>query len=106
MDVDGRPGDGNQKFLSRPVRHLLDVGDAANRQQRDVAGAYPEATRHQHMAEFMCEHAGEDRENEQNRLDCRVATALGAGDYAEPCQEEEKGNVDPDFRSGDAAQWK
>jgi hypothetical protein len=59
-DVHEGPGDGDNHFLDRLVRHALEAGDAAEGEQRDVGSANSVAPRREGVAEFVKQHAEEN----------------------------------------------
>jgi hypothetical protein len=98
-DIDGGTGEGNGDLLQRFFRHALKPGEPADRKQRDVRRSDAITAGHQRMAEFMGNDAGEQRQDEDDTLDRGRHAALLIMSDADPQQQQEKGDVDADFRS-------
>ena len=99
-DVDRGPGQGDQQLLSRLVGHPLQPCHAADRQQRDVAGADPEPPRGQGMPQFVQDHDAEQGGDGQQPVD-RVAPLVPRQVAAErhPAEQEEECKMDMDVNT-------
>jgi hypothetical protein len=90
-DVDGRSREGDEQLLPRVIGHALEPGDATDRQQRDVAGTDPVASRRQRVPQLV-KHDDDEQRDDEDEARRRVdpAMALEIVTDADPRQEDEK----------------
>ena len=100
--IDQRPGEGDDDLFRRLVGHARQPCQPADRQEGDVRRRDAVAARRQRMAELVEEDAGEDRQDERNRVDGRRGAALQVLADTEPGEQEEERDMDADFRSGNS----
>ncbi len=96
-DVHRRPGERDQDFLTRVLRHALEPREPADRQKRDVRRADAVAPRRQRMAELVRDHAGEERQDEEDAIDRRLRPAFLVIGDRDPGEEQKEGDVNADL---------
>ncbi len=95
-DVDQRTRDRDQEFLVGFFGDALQPCDAADRQQRDVGRRDAEGAGGEDVAELMCQHAGKEQDQEEQRIPRRVGAAGGIARAEYPGEEQHEGDVDAD----------
>ncbi len=102
-EIDRRPGDGDGEFLRRLVRHRLQAGDAADRQQRDFRRLNAVAARDENVAELVQHDADEQEDDEDEAVARRRRAALLPGAEADPGEQQQEGDVNLHRRAAEAA---
>ena len=100
-DVDQRPGDGDDDLLGRVLRHARQARQPADGQQRDVRRGDAVAARGERMAEFVQHDAGEDGDDEDDAVHRRRRAAVEILGKPDPGEQDQEGQVDPDFAARD-----
>ena len=102
-DVHHRSRDRDRKFLRRFLRHARHARHAPDGQQNHIRRLDPEAPRHEDVAEFVENDAGENENNEEHAVTRRRKPSLLPGTDADPGKEEKKGEMNPHGRCTEAA---
>ena len=102
-DIDEGTGDRDQQFLVGPLRHLVEIGDAADREQRHLRRMDAIAPRRQYVPELMQHDAGEDGDDEEDALLRRLEPAAHIGRDADPGEEDQKGHMDAHIGAEEAS---
>ena len=102
-EIDRRSGDGDGEFLRRLLRHRLQAGDAADRQQRDFRRLNAVAARDEDVAELVQHDADEDEDDEDEAVARRRRSALLPGAEADPGEQQQEGDVNLHRRAAEAA---
>ena len=101
-EVHRGPGERDDHLLPGILGHLLEHGDAADRQQRDVFGCNAVAPRGERMAVFVQHDAEEEQQDEgEPGDDAGKRAGLGPVDIAEPDEQQEERRVDIDVDPGE-----
>ena len=101
--VHQRAGDGDDELLARLLRDALEPRQPADRQQRHVGRCDPVVAGGEDVAEFMRHHAGEQQDHEGEAVPGLLRPAGGPVGAEDPGQEQDKGDVQADVGSCDAA---
>ncbi len=102
-EIDRGPGQRDDQLLARIGRQARHAGDAANRQQRHLGRLDAVAAGGEDVAELVQNHAGEDENDEQRRVERRTPAVARVSAEGDPGEEQEEGDVDLDRGSAEAA---
>jgi hypothetical protein len=101
-DSGQEPGEGDDELLGRLLRHALEPGDAADREERDIPGGDAVAPRCEGVPKLVQDDAAEDHHDEAHALQGDTQR-FPFGDVSEkdPRQQGQKRpvNVDRDSRN-------
>ena len=90
-------GDRDHDLLGGVLRHARQPREAADRQERDVRRGDAVTAGGDGVTELVEDDAGEDRDDEQDAVECRRRPALRVLGDADPGEQEQEGHVDADF---------
>ena len=98
-DVHQRAGDGDEEFLPRLLRNALELGDAADRQQRHIRRRHAEGAGGEDVAELVQQHAQEQQHHESETVPGGGGAALGIAGGEDPGEKQQEGQVDAHHRA-------
>ena len=105
-DVDGRPSDGDQKFLPWDLRDRVELGDAAERIESYVRRADAKQARDQHMTELMRDDACKHRDDENEHLRRSRRSVREIAVEPNPGKQQEERDMDANGGAGEPAYGK
>jgi hypothetical protein len=100
-EIDGRSGDGDEKFLTWLFRDALEPGDAADRKQDHVGRRNAKRACGKDMPEFVKQHAQKQQNHEQKAGPRRLRAARKIADAEDPAEKQQERHVDTDRSAGD-----
>jgi hypothetical protein len=100
-DVDGRPGNGDEKFLARLFRNALEPRHAADRQQDHVGRRDAEGARSKDVPELVQHHAKKQQQQEFKSVPGLLRASRNVADAENPGEKQQECHMDADRRAGD-----
>ena len=100
--IDHRPGYRHHQFMKRLLRNPTHTRHPAEGKQRDLRRSDAIAECREDMAKLVQQHTQKNQQEKKDPGQTGTRTRVRRRRDSDPSQQEEKGEVNPDFRSGDS----